>query len=120
MCLQQLVDEEGAGILVAPFSVHYKEHRVRRQAACRTRQALKIEMDNDRKLANDNQKFYESYMTQDIRQRKKMALIPFSMDVWNSIVARGAFELFDKEELEDLVDLYQLIGETNSVMGAQQ
>lgn len=110
-----------SGIIVALFSVHYKDYRDREIMKKELYRALGIETKRNIELIRAIVDFDSSYSKITPEYRKKAILVPYHTDVWQSIINRGLLYVFkDKDVTESLVEVCNSIHEINGLIVGQE
>ena len=78
--------------------------------------ALRFEISHNLELIKETKQLIDRVMVLSPQNRQGIALIPFQVDAWNSVVASGLLSALRPELAEKLVEAYRLIRIVNSLM----
>lgn len=78
--------------------------------------ALRFEISQNLELIEETRQLIDRVMVLSPQDRQGIALIPFQIDAWNSVVASGLLSALRPELAETLVEAYRLIRIVNSLI----
>lgn len=78
--------------------------------------ALRFEISHNLELIKETRQLIDRVMVLSPQNRQRIALIPFQVDAWNSVVASGLLSAIRPELAEKLVEAYRLIRIVNSLI----
>lgn len=111
------VSAVGAGIAAGVFSSAVIYWFGRRNIKVNMMKALDAESSRNKQIVQSNILFKKDF-AESGANRRRVVFLSFHNDVWRSIINHGLFNSFDKAIIGDLVEMYSLIAELNSIISA--